>query len=145
MIIAMNAATGLAGSLAAQPALVATLDWPLLALIAAVGTAGSLTGRRLAGRFDDRALRTIFAGALVLLALVVLRDALPKLLAGAPVSNAVALHAPGSEEIVRRTSSRLHSSTSERAKSRTASRSASFDPQPKEIRTAPLPLVGSRH
>lgn len=80
-IIAMNAATGLAGNLAARPALAATLDWPLLALIAAVGTAGSLAGRRLAGRFDDRALRTIFAGALVLLALLVLGDAARRLLA----------------------------------------------------------------
>ncbi len=81
VLIGMNAATALVTNLVAQPALVGSLDWPVLALIAAVGAAGSVAGRRLAGRFADRTLRRVFATALVLLALVVLRDAASRLLA----------------------------------------------------------------
>ncbi len=81
VVIAMNAGTGFAGQLLSHRGLAGTLDWPVLAGIAAVGALGSLAGRRLAGRFDERALRRIFAVALVALALFVLRDALPEALA----------------------------------------------------------------
>lgn len=43
-----------------------------------MGALGSLAGRRLAGHFDDRALRRIFAVALS--ALFILRDAQPEAL-----------------------------------------------------------------
>ncbi len=80
-VIAANAGSGFAWHLVLRPQLAGMLDWPVLGAIALVGIAGSLAGRRLARRFDDRALRRAFAVALVLLALFVLRDALPKLLA----------------------------------------------------------------
>ena len=80
VVIVMNAATGFAGQLLAHRGLAGTLDWPVLAGVATVGALGSVVGRRLAGRFDDRALRRIFAVALVLLALFILRDALPEAL-----------------------------------------------------------------
>jgi len=77
VIIALNATTGLVAHLVQQPALLGALDGPVLGAIAAVGALGSLAGRRLAGRLDDRILRRAFAAALVVLAFVVLRDALP--------------------------------------------------------------------
>jgi len=80
-IITLNAATGFVGQVAAHPGLLGALDAPLLAGIAGVGAAGSVAGRRLAGKFDDRTLRRVFAVALVLLALFLLRDALPEALA----------------------------------------------------------------
>lgn len=80
-VIAANAGTGFAWHLLLSPQLVRVLDWPVLGAIALVGMVGSLAGRHLSRRFDDRALRRAFAVALVLLAIFVLRDALPKLLA----------------------------------------------------------------
>ena len=79
-VIAANAGTGFAWHLVLSPQLVRVLDWPVLGAIALVGMVGSLTGRHLARRFDDRALRRAFAVALVLLAILVLRDALPRVL-----------------------------------------------------------------
>jgi len=81
VVIAANAGSGFAWHLVLRPQLAGVLDWPVLGAIALVGMAGSLAGRRLARRFDDRALRRAFAVALVLLALFVLRDALPRALA----------------------------------------------------------------
>ncbi len=81
VVIAVNAGSGFAWSLVARPQLAGTLDWPVLGVIASVGMVGSLAGRRLARRFDDRALRRAFAVALVLLAVFVLRDTLPRALA----------------------------------------------------------------
>ncbi len=80
VVIAVNAGSAFAWSLVARPQLAGTLDWPVLGAIASVGMVGSLAGRRLARRFEDRALRRAFAVALVLLALFVLRDALPRAL-----------------------------------------------------------------
>ena len=54
----------------------------MLPRVALVGMIGSLAGRRLARRFDDRALRRAFAAALVLLAAYILRDAIPRVLSG---------------------------------------------------------------
>lgn len=92
LVIAVTAGSGFLWSLIGHPELAGQLDWPVLGAIAAVGMAGSLAGRRLAGRFDDRVLRRAFAAALVLLAVVVLRDALPGTLATPPIRAA----APGS-------------------------------------------------
>ncbi len=85
VVIAANAGSGFVWNLALHPRLAGSLDWPVLGAIALVGMAGSLAGRRLARRFDDRALRRAFAAALVLLAVFVLRDALPRVLAALPL------------------------------------------------------------
>jgi len=81
VIIALNCATGFATQLVLHPEYGGALDLPTLGSIAAVGAVGSLAGRHLAGLFDDRMLRRLFAAALVLLALYVLRQALPEALA----------------------------------------------------------------
>ena len=82
VVIAANAGSGFVWNLALHPDLATRLDWPVLAGIALVGMIGSLAGRRLARRFDDRALRRAFAAALVLLAAYILRDAIPRVLSG---------------------------------------------------------------
>ncbi len=91
VVIAANAGSGFVWNLALHPDIAARLDWPVLGGIALVGMIGSLAGRRLARRFDDRALRRAFAAALVLLAAYVLRDALPRVVAALQT-----LPAPGS-------------------------------------------------
>ena len=83
VVIAANAGSGFAWHLALRPQLAGVLDWPVLGAIALVGMAGSLAGRRLARRFEDRVLRRAFALALFVLAIVVLRDALPRIFGGA--------------------------------------------------------------
>ncbi len=90
-VSAMTAGTGFAVQLISRPALLAALDWPVLSGIAAVGALGSLVGRRLGGRLDDRVARRSFAVALVVLAFVVLRDALPEALA-CPLRGADLVH-----------------------------------------------------
>ena len=94
VVIAANAGSGFAWHLVLRPQLAGLLDWPVLCAIALVGAAGSLAGRRLARRFDDRALRRAFAVALVVLAAVVLRDALPKLFAAAGTGSGAAIGEP---------------------------------------------------
>ncbi|MDQ1348883.1 MAG: uncharacterized protein QG573_2259 [Acidobacteriota bacterium] len=81
VVIAANAGAGFVWNLVLHPQLAGRLDGPVLCAIAGIGMVGSLAGRRLARRFDDRALRRAFATALVLLAAFVLRDALPRVLA----------------------------------------------------------------
>ncbi len=91
VVIAANAGSGFVWNLVLHPDLATRMDWPVLAGIALVGMVGSLAGRRLARRFDDRALRRAFAAALVLLAAFVLRDALPR-----AVAALLTVQAPGS-------------------------------------------------
>ncbi len=84
VVIAANAGSGFVWNLVLHPQLAgqARLAGPRRDRL--VGMVGSLAGRRLARRFDDRALRRAFAVALVLLAVFVLRDALPRVLAASP-------------------------------------------------------------
>lgn len=74
VIITMNSAAGLLGHLG-NP-----LDWNLMLVFTAAGLAGAFTGARLAGRLPAARLRQAFAALVVVLAVFLLVDNLPKLL-----------------------------------------------------------------
>ena len=71
-VIAMNCAVSFATYLIT----VRELDWPAVGLFVVLGVAGSVVGQRLSGRLPQRLVRRIFAGFLVLIALVVLWEEL---------------------------------------------------------------------
>lgn len=52
------------------------LDWPALLVVAAIGIAGSLAGRRLGALLPQQILRSLFAATLVLVALAILTQQL---------------------------------------------------------------------
>lgn len=80
-IIALNAYTGFAKYLVVLDRESLTLDWPVLLVVAAVGIAGSLAGNRLARRLPQPVLRRLFGVLLVVMALVIVVDVAPRLLA----------------------------------------------------------------
>jgi uncharacterized membrane protein YfcA len=73
-IITVNSFTGLARYLDLLGAQGVNLDWRILALVAAVGIAGSLLGHRLGRRLPQQLLRRIFGIVLVVLAGVISID-----------------------------------------------------------------------
>ena len=79
-IISLNAFTGFAKHLHLLAAQGQALDWPVLALVAALGSAGSVAGSYFANRIPQAALRRLFAVFLVLMALFILYESAPRAL-----------------------------------------------------------------
>ncbi|MBX3356905.1 MAG: TSUP family transporter [Phycisphaeraceae bacterium] len=71
-IITLNSAAGLVSNLRALDARGLHVDCPTIALFAAIGIGGSLVGASLGARLDQRRLRQIFSGFLLLLAVFIL-------------------------------------------------------------------------
>ena len=76
IVIAMNSAAGLLGHLSGS-----TIDFTLITLFVLAGLAGTFAGSRLALRLDTGKLRRAFAIFVIVLALFLLYDNFPKLLA----------------------------------------------------------------
>ena len=81
-VIALKSATGFLGHLRVLADLGLSLDWPLLALLSAVGVAGSLAGSRLGRHVPPRRLRRAFAVFLVVVATFILARSVPGLVGG---------------------------------------------------------------
>ncbi|NAW67494.1 sulfite exporter TauE/SafE family protein [Photobacterium halotolerans] len=80
VIIVMNS---LIGFLTYQDVLALThtqLDWPVIAIMAVIGVAGSLAGQQLSGRLPQHRLQRIFSVCLILMAGFILYQSLPSLL-----------------------------------------------------------------
>jgi uncharacterized membrane protein YfcA len=76
VVIAMNSAAGLLGHLTGLP-----IDWALIAVFVFAGLGGSFSGARFAQRLPADRLRRAFAVFVLVLAVFLLIDNLPKLLA----------------------------------------------------------------
>ncbi len=76
IVIAMNSAAGLLGHLSGS-----SFDFNLIAIFVVAGFAGTFAGARLARRLDTGMLRQAFAVFVIVLALFLLYDNFPKLLA----------------------------------------------------------------
>jgi uncharacterized membrane protein YfcA len=74
LVIAMNSLAGLLGHLHG-----AELNWPVIGIFVVAGLAGNLVGVRLTRVVKPNQMRTSFAVFVILLALVLLYDNLPKL------------------------------------------------------------------
>lgn len=74
IVIAMNSLAGILGHISQT-----TLDYPIIALFVAAGLAGTFAGTCLAKRVHADHLRRLFAGFVILLAIFLLFDNLPKL------------------------------------------------------------------
>jgi len=74
VVIAMNSLAGILGHMSQT-----TLDYPVIALFVAAGLAGTFAGTCLAKRVHADHLRRLFAGFVILLAIFLLFDNLPKL------------------------------------------------------------------
>jgi uncharacterized membrane protein YfcA len=70
----MNSTAGFLGHLHGM-----TLDWRLISVFVVAGLAGTLAGSRLARRLPAQRLRVLFGGFVIILALFLLYDNLPKL------------------------------------------------------------------
>lgn len=79
-IIAINAFSGFAKHLWVLDDAGLVLDWPLLAMFAAIGALGSIAGQRLASRLPQALLRRGFAVLLVLMGLFIVARELPALM-----------------------------------------------------------------
>lgn len=75
VVIAMNSTAGFLGHLNGI-----TLDWRLIAVFVFAGLAGTMAGSRLAHRLPAQRLRVLFGGFVIILALFLLYDNLPKLI-----------------------------------------------------------------
>ncbi len=75
VVIAMNSTAGFLGHLNGI-----TLDWRLIAVFVVAGLAGTMAGSRLAHRLPAQRLRVLFGGFVIILALFLLYDNLPKLI-----------------------------------------------------------------
>jgi len=80
LIISINAFTGFFRYLPSLAALGLHLDWGVILPFIAVGALGSLVGGRIGARAPRRALRRLFAFALILIGILVLTKNLSKLL-----------------------------------------------------------------
>lgn len=74
VVIAMNSLSGILGHISQT-----TLDYPVIALFVVAGLGGTFAGTCLAKRVKADQLRQLFAGFVILLALFLLFDNLPKL------------------------------------------------------------------
>ena len=79
IVIALKSFTGFVKYLDVLETLGLSLDWTVLAVISAVGIAGSFAGRLIASRVPQARLRQLFAVFLVAIGLLILWQSLPKL------------------------------------------------------------------
>ncbi|HMB55264.1 MAG TPA: sulfite exporter TauE/SafE family protein [Thermoanaerobaculia bacterium] len=79
-VIALKSFTGLAGYVGVLADLGLALDWPLLALVAAVGIVGSVVGRVLGKHVPARRLQTVFAIFLIVVGTAILWQSAPRVL-----------------------------------------------------------------
>ena len=80
-VIALNAFTGFLKYQQVLARQQLDLDWPVLLVVAAVGIVGSFAGHRLGRRLPQAVLRRVFGVFLVVMALVIVADVAPRLLA----------------------------------------------------------------
>lgn len=86
VVIAMNSVAGFVGHLGGIP-----LDYTLIVTFVAAGLAGTFSGSHLAQRLNANHLRRVFAVFVILLALFLLADNLPKLMTALPVVSTASL------------------------------------------------------
>jgi uncharacterized membrane protein YfcA len=87
VVIAMNSLAGFLGHLGGIP-----LDYTLIMTFVLAGLAGTFGGSYLAHRLNANHLRRVFALFVILLALFLLADNLPKLMKTLPTTSTAALH-----------------------------------------------------